>query len=546
MQRIALDGRAAGETQTQKFGRLVKGFAHRIVNRGAEATIFANALDNQQLAVAARDKQQQVGKGQAMGQPYREGVPFQVIDTDERQAARRRNAFGRHQTDNDAANQARPRCDGNTIKLAPVDIGLFQGVFYQPVEVLDMGASGDFGHNTTKSAMRLDLGKNGIGQDFAACLALARCGMRAHNGGGGFVAACFNAQYDKGLAHFFLFCGCCRLWGQSGYKTSTLPHRHAPDQGIQLQRPQMQRRYRIGTRGSRLALIQAHDVAARVAAVLGQPVDEVCEIEVIKTTGDMVQDRNLSELGGKGLFTKEIEEALSEGRIDFAVHSMKDMPTQFPDGLVIDCLLERVDPRDAFLSSRVSSFAALPQGAVIGTSSLRRAAQVKARRPDLQVVSFRGNVDTRIKKLADGVADATLLAMAGLTRMGLAHLATAPLSVDEMLPAVAQGAVGVERRRDDDAAGALLAKLHHAETGLRVAAERALLAVLDGSCRTPIAALAVIEGERLSLRGMILTPDGAAVIETSREGLARDAVAIGEDAGREIKGRAGPQFFTGV
>lgn len=308
----------------------------------------------------------------------------------------------------------------------------------------------------------------------------------------------------------------------------------------------MQRRYRIGTRGSRLALIQAHDVAARVAAALGQPIDQVCEIEVIKTTGDMVQDRNLSELGGKGLFTKEIEEALSEGRIDFAVHSMKDMPTQFPDGLVIDCLLERVDPRDAFLSPKAPSFAALPQGAVVGTSSLRRAAQVKARRPDLQVMSFRGNVDTRIQKLADGVADATLLAMAGLIRMGLTHLATAPLSVDEMLPAVAQGAVGVERRLNDDEAGALLARLHHAETGLRVAAERALLAVLDGSCRTPIAALAVIEGDRLSLRGMILTPDGAEVIETSREGLARDAMAIGEDAGHEIRGRAGPQFFTGV
>lgn len=306
----------------------------------------------------------------------------------------------------------------------------------------------------------------------------------------------------------------------------------------------MQRRFRIGTRGSKLALIQAHMVAGLVGKALGLPAEEAAEVVVIKTTGDMVQDRNLSELGGKGLFTKEIEDALHDGGIDMAVHSMKDMPTQLPDGLVIDCLLERADPRDAFLSPKATSIATLPQGAIVGTSSLRRAAQVKARRPDITVVPFRGNVDTRLKKLADGVADATLLAMAGLTRMGLLDRVTAPLSADEILPAVAQGAIGVERRAGDDETARILSTFHHTETGLRVGAERALLAVLDGSCRTPIAALADVSGKKLSLRAMILTPDGSEVIETSRNGLASDAVALGVDAGEELKSRAGPHFFT--
>jgi hydroxymethylbilane synthase len=285
-------------------------------------------------------------------------------------------------------------------------------------------------------------------------------------------------------------------------------------------------------------------VAELVGKARGLPADEAAEIVVIKTSGDLAVDRNLAEIGGKGLFTKEIEDALHDGGIDLAVHSMKDMPTLLPDGLVIDCLLERADPRDAFLSSKATSIATLPQGAVVGTSSLRRAAQVRARRPDVTVVPFRGNVDTRLKKLADGVADATLLAMAGLTRMDLLDRVTAPLAAEETLPAVAQGAIGIERRASDEEAAALLSTFHHVETGLRVAAERALLAVLDGSCRTPIAALAEISGKKLSLRAMILTPDGSEVIETARDGLASDAVALGVDAGRELKSRAGPHFFT--
>lgn len=308
----------------------------------------------------------------------------------------------------------------------------------------------------------------------------------------------------------------------------------------------MQRRYRIGTRGSKLALIQANEVARRIALASHAPVEEVTEIVVISTAGDRVQDRALSEIGGKGLFTQEIEEQLADARIDVAVHSMKDMPTVLPDGLIIDCLLERADPRDAFISLTAGSLAEMPAGARVGTSSLRRAAQLRARRPDLEVVPFRGNVDTRLRKLGEGVADATFLAVAGLTRMGLADKITAPLSPEEMLPAVAQGAIGVERRIADDEAAHLLEKLHHVETGLRVAAERACLAVLDGSCRTPIAALAEITGERMRLRAMILTPDGGEIHETEREGLAADAVIMGEDAGVELKGRAGPNFFDAV
>ena len=306
----------------------------------------------------------------------------------------------------------------------------------------------------------------------------------------------------------------------------------------------MQRRFRIGTRGSKLALVQAHMVADAVAKAVGLAPEEACEIVTFKTQGDIVLDRNLSEIGGKGLFTAEIEEGLHNGSIDLAVHSMKDMPTVLPDGLVIDCILEREDPRDAFISTKGASLAELPRGAVVGTSSLRRGAQVLAKRPDVSIVSFRGNVQTRLKKLADGVADATMLAMAGLSRMDMLDEVTAPLSPDEMLPAVAQGAIGVERRAGDEEAAKVLATFNHPESALRISAERAMLAVLDGSCRTPIAALAEISGKRMSLRGMILTPDGKEVLEVSRDGLASDAVAMGVDAGNELKGRAGPQFFT--
>ena len=300
---------------------------------------------------------------------------------------------------------------------------------------------------------------------------------------------------------------------------------------------------RIGTRGSPLALAQAHEVRRRLIAAHGTP-ESLIEIVVIRTSGDRIEDRPLSEIGGKGLFTKEIEEALLAGGIDLAVHSMKDMPTVLPDGLEISSHLPREDVRDAFLSPRAATLADLPPGAVVGTSSLRRQAQVLRARPDLRVVPFRGNVETRLRKLGDGVADATLLACAGLRRLGLADKITATLSTNDFLPAVAQGAIGIEIRSGDDRARALLAPLDDADTSLCIMAERALLARLDGSCRTPIAGLAQLSAGTLTLRAMILSPDGRDAHGTQRQGRPADGPAMRRDAAEELLGRAGPDFLT--
>jgi hydroxymethylbilane synthase len=298
---------------------------------------------------------------------------------------------------------------------------------------------------------------------------------------------------------------------------------------------------RIGTRGSPLALAQAREVERRLASAHGAaaPRFEIC---AIKTTGDRIQDRPLSEAGGKGLFTKEIEEALLAGQIEIAVHSMKDMPTELPAGLTVACLLEREDVRDAFISTKAPSLAQLPQGAVVATSSLRRQAQVMHLRPDLAVVPMRGNVETRLRKLAEGQADATVLAMAGLKRLGLEDRATAPVPVDEMLPAVAQGAIGVETRSDNMEMARLLAPINHQPTALAVAAERAFLARLEGSCRMPIAGLAELVQGRLVFRGMILTPDGRQAYTTRRQGEPAQALQLAEDAADELLAKAGPDF----
>lgn len=301
-------------------------------------------------------------------------------------------------------------------------------------------------------------------------------------------------------------------------------------------------RLRIGTRGSALALAQAHETRDRLMAAHGLP-EAAFEIVVIKTTGDRVLDRALSEIGGKGLFTKEIEEALLAGTIHLAVHSMKDMPTVLPEGLVMAAYLPREDVRDAFVSPQHASVAELPQGAVVGTSSLRRRAQLLHRRPDLQVVEFRGNVQTRMKKLEDGVAEATFLACAGLRRLGLGHAVRAPIEPEVMLPAVAQGAIGVETRADDAATRALLAPIACAPTAARLAAERALLAGLDGSCRTPIGGLAVLEDGALWLRAEIVRPDGSERLATERRGAASDGAAMGADAAAELRARGGAGFF---
>ena len=300
---------------------------------------------------------------------------------------------------------------------------------------------------------------------------------------------------------------------------------------------------RIGTRGSPLALVQAEMVRAALAAAHGWAEDAV-EINVIRTSGDRIQDRPLAEVGGKGLFTKEIEDALLSGTIDLAVHSAKDMPTLLPDGLMLAACLPREDVRDVFISRKAATLRDLPHGAVVGSASLRRQAMVRRLRPDISVVPFRGNVETRIRKLDAGEVHATLLALAGLKRLGLADKATALLDVDDFLPAVGQGAVTIEARSDDAHTRALLAKIDHVDTSVALLAERAFLDVLDGSCRTPIAGHATLDGDRLSFRGMILRPDGSQVFETTRAGARRDAVALGADAGAELKRSAPRDFFV--
>ena len=302
----------------------------------------------------------------------------------------------------------------------------------------------------------------------------------------------------------------------------------------------------LATRGSPLALAQAN--LTRDLLLARDPALAVT-IEAMRTTGDKFLDRPLADIGGKGLFTKELDEALLAKRAHFAVHSMKDLPTRLPDGLTLAVMLTREDPRDVWIGRGGASLADLPSGSLVGTASLRRGAQIRSRRPDLRTGIFRGNVQTRLKKLAAGEADATLLALAGLKRLGMTvgdgELAGARvLEMDEMLPAPGQGAIGIVCREDDDATRALLAPLDHAATHVTVTAERAALEALDGSCRTPIAAFAETDGEIVSLRVAIFSPDGAVAHRTARSGVARDAQAMGLDAGGELRRAAGPGFFA--
>lgn len=300
---------------------------------------------------------------------------------------------------------------------------------------------------------------------------------------------------------------------------------------------------RLGTRGSPLALKQAEEARARLAAAwpeLAAP--GAVEIVVIRTTGDRVQDRPLSELGGKGLFAKEIEEALAERRIDVAVHSLKDLPTWLPEGLALVAVLPRADVRDALVTlDGLPDLAALPAGAVVGTCSLRRQAQLLMQRPDLRVVTLRGNVETRLRKLAENHCRATLLAAAGLARLGMAERGR-PLPPEHLLPAVAQGAIGLEIRAEDERAQALLAAVNHAPTWAQVTAERACLAALRGSCTTPVAVLADRLESGLRLRALLALPDGGQPLFVEQSGGAPEA--LGEAVGTALRGRAGPAHLA--
>ncbi len=305
-----------------------------------------------------------------------------------------------------------------------------------------------------------------------------------------------------------------------------------------------QQRITIGTRGSPLALAQAEEVKSLLLSAHAHLSGGDIAICIFRTSGDRIQDKSLRDFGGKGLFTKEIEDAMLAGEVDIGVHSSKDLPTELPAGLGLNCVLEREDARDAFISLTSASFETLPEGAVVGSSSLRRAAQVRHMRPDLKIVEFRGNVETRLRKLQEGLADATFLACAGLNRLGQAERITEAMAPEIMLPAVAQGAIGLESRQDDPRISELIAPLNHAPTWTRITAERAFLAALDGSCRTPIAALAELQAGDIILHGEILTPDGKVCHTARRQGPESQAQALGDDAGQELKAKGGPEFFT--
>lgn len=307
---------------------------------------------------------------------------------------------------------------------------------------------------------------------------------------------------------------------------------------------------RIGTRGSPLALAQTRAVIAAVAASKGWSPDEAAaktEIVVIRTSGDRIQDRSLADIGGKGLFAREIEEALLACDIDCAVHSLKDMPTVLPSGLVIDCTIPREDPRDAFIAKSAANLQSLPAGSIIGTSSVRRQAILLNTRPDLKIILFRGNVETRLNRVINGEAAATILALAGLNRLGKSGAATHIFSVNEMLPAVAQGAIGIEMREGDTGIRDVFAPVNDLKTWLAITVERAFLAVLDGSCKTPIAGLASVAASgQVGFNGCALSPDGKTRFDVSRTALAASTKAasdVGNDAGQELLARAGRAFF---
>lgn len=300
---------------------------------------------------------------------------------------------------------------------------------------------------------------------------------------------------------------------------------------------------RIGTRGSQLALAQAHEVKDRLIAAHANLTQDMIEIVVMSTKGDRILDRPLAEIGGKGLFTEEIETALLKGDIDIAVHSLKDMPTTLPDGLELACYLQREDVRDAFISAKAARLQDLPAGSVIGSASLRRQAQTLALRPDLKVVAFRGNVQSRLRKLDDDVVDATYLAMAGLNRLGLKDNRIHAIDTPDFLPAVAQGAICIEIAKDNDNARAFITPLNHTPTELCVRAERAMLKILDGSCRTPIAGLATLNGDQLTLKGHLSLPDGTEAHHMQRQGPASDPETLGTQVGRHLRTQAGEEFF---
>lgn len=301
----------------------------------------------------------------------------------------------------------------------------------------------------------------------------------------------------------------------------------------------------IGTRGSPLALAQAHMTAALLAQTTGWPVSDIA-LSIIKTTGDATQDRALADIGGKGLFTKEIDAAQLAGDVDVAVHSAKDLPTVLPDGLIVAGYLPREDVRDAFIGHAGQKLMQLPQGAVVGTVSLRRQALLRRLRPDLNIIVFRGNVGTRLDKVARGEVNGTLLALAGLKRLGLAGHATELLDPVSFPPAVGQAAIAIVTRRDDPETNAIVARIIDTNTGIAVTAERGFLMALDGSCRMPIAAHATVRGDQVVLTGMVLSPDGTTVYQDAAEAPLEDAEALGRNLGETLRANMPAAFLASL
>src|SRR5262249_12259251 len=473
-----LDLRSARKTKAKQLGGFVEGLANGIILRRAKANVIADAANSQDLGMPPGGEEQTIWECRSVCQPRRQGMRFKVIDGNQRFVLHKRDRLRGGQAYDHAADKPGSRGCGNSIDRIIVAARLPHGVGDHDVERFHVGARCNLRHYPAKSSVLADLRQHNIGQNSAAAI------LQSFNDrGGGLVARRLDAEDDHQIPHSH---------ARSGEVTAgeiiASPDRWADPPGRLASRGNMAQStasLRIGTRGSPLALVQARAVRARLAAAMGVEEDGI-RLVVIRTTGDIIQDRTLAEEGGKGLFTKEIEEALLAGRVDLAVHSAKDMPTVLPGRLILAACLEREDSRDVFISRKARSLAELSKGASLGTASLRRQAIAMRARPDLRVMPLRGNVETRLRKLDAGEVDATLLALAGLRRLGLTEHATHVMSADEFLPAVGQGAIGIETRDDHQRIRDTLASIDHADTSTAVACERSFLEALDGSCKTPI------------------------------------------------------------
>lgn len=492
--------------EAEELCRLVEGFARRIVDRASKPAIASDALDEQKLTMPAGNQKQQIGEGKVVHEARREGMALEMIDGEKGLSGAIGDGLAGDEPDEKAADQPGTGRCGDGIDLVDPEPCLFERGTDQPVERLDMGTGGDLGHDTAESGMPVRLAQKGVAEYAPRAI---------DKGGGRLVAARLDPQNDRSVHHVL-----------------RTPLTGDPDT---LRGRFMQQELVIGTRGSPLALAQARAVQAALLAAHPSLAPDAVRLEVFTTRGDRILDRPLADIGGKGLFTEELEAAMRAGAIQCAVHSTKDMPTALADDLMLAAFLPREDPRDALIAPMAKSLAELPKGAVVGTSSLRREAQLMRLRPDLRIVGLRGNIGTRMAKIEAGAMDAALLAYAGLKRLGFTDRPEiTPIAVDIILPAPAQGAIAIECRRDDSHMRALLAPINDDRTALAIMAERAFLAGLAGDCRTPIAALAVHEGGEIVLEGRLLTPDGRLCLVEKGRAAAADAEALGRDLAARI------------